>query len=127
MDYIRLKLYRVLLTILLILFLSCNKNDNIEIKKVYCFLNKSFSDTLQMKSVSNITQMRLEIIGKLNGEGTLYYSHFPFNLNYKVKLKDSVNQVISTDWYDSRCLIKYIPKDSSTKGKLNINFQVISL
>lgn len=116
---------QLILFALLIVFHSCNMNNNnkaIE-TKIYSELNKSFKDTLRtVQDKGTITKMELEISGNITGKGKLTYSHVPFIRKQTIDLEGSINKKIETDWYDERCLIKYEPENPLVTGEITIKF-----
>ena len=40
----------------------------------------------------------------------------------KVQLKGNINEIYRTDWYDSQCLIRYIPKGEINSGNIQLEY-----
>lgn len=117
---------KALIFLLIIIFCSCNMNNNKKMEKtvIYSELNKSFEDTLRVDATSTkITGMKLVITGNLTGKGKLYYSHVPFIRKQFIELEGTIDEKIETDWYDERCLIIYEPDDTFTKGEIIVVFK----
>ncbi len=89
----------------------------------YPDLSKPFVDTLFSNSSKEyLSRMELKLSGKINGKGKLSYSHVPFHRKHTIELTGNVDELIRTEWYDNRCLIKFEPENSSVSGELSISF-----
>ena len=105
---------------------SCSHKKNHDSQfVVYSKLNNIFEDTLVSSTRHDfISEMELRIVGKLEGKGMLFYSHCPYTETSAIELEGNINKIIKSEWYDEKCLIKYIPENSLVSGKVIISFEV---
>jgi hypothetical protein len=110
-----------------ILIIGCNPLPKYKFIKEYTKLNYGFTEEYKSDTDKYVSGMRLNITGVIDGEGTLLIIHPPYENGYTAtfKLKGNLNiNVDRTDWYEPKCLIKFIPNNELVNGAILIKIRI---
>lgn len=115
------------MAIFCLILISCNSLPGYKFTQNYTQINQEFNDIYKYETTEFVSGMRLEITGFVNGEGTLLIIHPPYDTGSAIQfdLSGRINKQINRmDWYESECLIKFIPNDSTVNGIISVNLVI---
>ena len=103
-----------------------NSLSEYDYAKEFTQINKGFSE-LYKSNKENVIGMNFEINGFVNGKGKILIIHQPYEENNGImtEIKGNINKTMKNiDWYNSECLIKYIPDNEFVEGNILIKIQM---
>lgn len=105
----------------LIIFNSCNKNDDRK-KIIINDFSKTRKDTLIPKNIQSYYSSTIEVNGFSND--TILIKRFLTNSIYNIKLFGEIDTIIRSDYYGKNKIIFIFNPYLATKGKLNIKYSL---
>lgn len=119
----------ILIVFLITFSLSCSSGgENAQSSKykriIYHSLNKNFSDTLYYPTDKTlITRIEILLSGKIQGSGILEIENGSGRFN-KIELNGDINEVYRTEWYQNKCLIKYVSQEFVVGDSLIVKYRI---
>jgi hypothetical protein len=112
---------QVSMFILIMFTISCISSRNYSVRNYDIDrLSHEFQDTLKTKN-KRVTEIEIIFTGNLGGEAIFEIENGAGRFK-KVQLKGNINEIYRTDWYDSQCLIRYIPKGEINSGNIQLEY-----
>lgn len=105
----------------LIIFNSCNKNEDRK-KIIINDFSKTRKDTLIPKNIQSYYSSTIEVNGFSND--TILIKRFLTNSIYNIKLFGEIDTIIRSDYYGKNKIIFIFNPYLATKGKLNIKYSL---
>jgi hypothetical protein len=105
----------------LIIFYSCNKNEDRK-KIIINNFSKIRKDTLIPKNIQSYYSSTIEVNGFSND--TILIKRFLTNSIYNIKLFGKIDTIVSSDYYGKNKIIYIFNPYLATKGKLNIEYSL---
>lgn len=105
----------------LIIFNSCNKNEDRK-KIIINDFSKTRKDTLIPKNIQSYYSSTIEVNGFSND--TILIKRFLTNSIYNIKLFGEIDTIIRSDYYGKNKIIFIFNPYLATKGKLNVKYSL---
>jgi hypothetical protein len=105
----------------LIIFYSCNKNEDRK-KIIVNDFSKIRKDTLIPKNIQSYYSSTIEVNGFSND--TILIKRFLTNSIYNIKLFGKIDTIVNSDYYGKNKIIYIFNPYLANKGKLNIKYSL---
>jgi hypothetical protein len=103
-----------------------NSSSEYDFSKNFTRLDKEFTE-IYISNKKSVVGINVEIIGYINGKGKLLIIHHPYERNEGIILEleeKTYEKIENMDWYNSECLIKFIPSNEFVEGNILINIEM---